>query len=110
MSGFRTFVAYPTNGLKGVPPLYTDTQLCFTLSNQIELIRGGSMVAPFDIFKVDEPDGMLWIEAAAELEVAKARVAALMRATPCEYLIFSQQTGHKISIKPTNGNGNPASE
>ncbi len=33
------------------------------------------MVAPFDIFRVDEPDGMLWIEAAAELEAAKTRVA-----------------------------------
>ena len=68
------------------------------------------MVAPFDIFRVDEPDGMLWIEAAAELEAAKARVAALMQTTACEYLIFSQKTGHKISIKPTNGNGNSASE
>jgi hypothetical protein len=46
---------------------------------------------------------MLWIEAAAELEGAKARVAALMQTTPCEYLIFSQKTGHKILIKPTNG-------
>jgi hypothetical protein len=61
------------------------------------------MVAPFDIFRVDEPDGMLWIEAAAELEAAKARVAALMQTTPCEYPIFSQKTGHKISIKPSDG-------
>ncbi len=68
------------------------------------------MVAPFDIFRVDERDGMLWIEAVAELQAAKARVAALMQTTACEYLIFSQKTGHKISIKPTNGNGNSASE
>jgi hypothetical protein len=61
------------------------------------------VIAPFDIFRVDEPDGMLWIEAAAELEAAKARVGALMQTTPCEYLIFSQKTGHKISIEPTNG-------
>jgi len=45
----------------------------------------------------------LWIEAVAELEGAKARVAALMQTTPCEYLIFSQKASHKISIKPTNG-------
>jgi hypothetical protein len=44
-----------------------------------------------------ERHGMLWIEAAAELEAAKARVGVLMRTTPCEYLIFSQKTGHKIS-------------
>jgi hypothetical protein len=62
------------------------------------------MIAPFDIFRVDEPDGMLWIEAAAELEAAKARVGALMQTTSCEYWIFSQKTGHKISIKSTNGN------
>ena len=61
------------------------------------------MVAPFDIFRADGPGGILWIEAVAELEAAKARVGALMQTTPCEYLIFSQKTGHKISIKPTNG-------
>src|SRR5580692_5274055 len=60
------------------------------------------VIAPFDIFKVDAPGGMLWIEAVAELEPAKARVAALMQTTPCEYLISSQKTGHKISIKPLN--------
>lgn len=60
------------------------------------------IIAPFDIFRVDEPDGLLWIEAAAELEAAKARVGALMQTTPCEYLIFFQETGHKISIKPTD--------
>ena len=58
------------------------------------------MVAPFDIFRVDAPDGLLWIEAAADLDIAKARVAVLMLVKPSEYLIFSQRTGHKISIKP----------
>jgi hypothetical protein len=41
--------------------------LCFTLSDQIELVRVVVMVAPFDIFRVDAPGGMLWIEAVAEL-------------------------------------------
>lgn len=68
------------------------------------------MIAPFDIFMVETPDGMLWIEAVAELESAKARVAELMQAKPREYLIFSQQTGRKISIKPTNGNGDSAKQ
>jgi len=61
------------------------------------------MVAPFDIFRVEAPNGMLWIEAVAELEAATARVAALMQAEPAEYMIFSQKTGHKISIKPGDG-------
>jgi hypothetical protein len=56
---------------------------------------------PFDIFRVDAPDGMLWIEAAADLDIAKARVAVLMLVKSCEYLIFSQRTGRTISIKPT---------
>jgi hypothetical protein len=63
-----------------------------------------AVIAPFDIFRVDEPDGMLWIEPVADLETAKACVAALMQAKPCEYLIFSQKTSHQISIKHTDGN------
>jgi hypothetical protein len=59
------------------------------------------MIAPFDIFRLNAPDDMWWIEAAADLDIAKSRVAVLMLEKPCEYLIFSQVTGHKISIKPT---------
>ena len=62
------------------------------------------MITPFDIFGFDTSHEMVWIEAVADLGIAKARVAALMQAKPCEYLIFSQKTGHKISIKPTDGN------
>ena len=59
------------------------------------------MNAPFDIFRVDAPDDMVWIEAVAEPEAANARVAALMQVKPCEYLILSQKTGNRISIKPS---------
>ena len=62
------------------------------------------MIAPFDIFRVEAANSMVWIDAMTELEAAKARVAALMQAEPCEYLIFSQTTGHKITVKPTDGN------
>ena len=61
------------------------------------------MIAPFDIFRVEAPNGMVWIGAAADLDIAKARVVALIQAEPCEYLIFSQKTGRKISIKPADG-------
>jgi hypothetical protein len=63
------------------------------------------MVASFDIFRVDTHGDMLWVEAVAEFEGAKQRVAELMLAAPCEYLIFCQKTGHKTSIKPSDGNG-----
>ena len=62
------------------------------------------MITPFDILGFDISNEMLWIEAVADLGIAKARVTALMQAKPCEYLIFSQKTGQKISIKPTDGN------
>jgi hypothetical protein len=59
-----------------------------------------AMITPFDIFGFDTSNEMLLIEAVADLGIAKARVAELMQAKPREYLIFSQKTGHKISIKP----------
>jgi hypothetical protein len=63
-----------------------------------------AVITPFDFFGFDISNEMLWIEAVADLDIAKARVTALMQAKPCEYLIFSQKTGQKISIKPTDGN------
>jgi len=62
------------------------------------------MITPFDIFECDRSNEMLWIEAVSDLEIAKARVAELIQAKPCEYLIFSQKTGQEISIEPTDGN------
>ena len=58
------------------------------------------MITPFGISGFDTSNEMLLIEAVADLGIAKARVAELMQAKPREYLIFSQKTGHKISIKP----------
>jgi hypothetical protein len=52
-----------------------------------------AMITPFDIFRFDISNEMLWIEAVADLEIAKPRVAELMQAKPCESLIFSQKTG-----------------
>src|SRR5260370_13940233 len=57
------------------------------------------MIPPFDIFKV-ESIGPRWMEPAADLERAKARVKVLAASSPGEYIIVSQQTGEKISIRP----------
>ena len=57
------------------------------------------MVPPFDIFKVDI-GSLRWLEAADDLERAKARVQVLATASPGEYLIFNHQTGKRVSIKP----------
>src|SRR5258708_8544406 len=57
------------------------------------------MIPPFDIFKV-ESSGPRWMEVAADLERAKARVKILAASSPGEYIIANQKTGEKISIKP----------
>jgi CheY-like chemotaxis protein len=57
------------------------------------------MIPRFDIFKV-EGGGACWMEAAASLEGAKARVKILATSSPGEYLIADQETGEKISIRP----------
>jgi hypothetical protein len=56
------------------------------------------MMPPFDIFYVSH-DGYIWQEPAETLESAKLRVQQLGTSRPGEYLIFSQKTGNKLSIK-----------
>ncbi|MGB8322416.1 MAG: hypothetical protein WCE52_05565 [Candidatus Acidiferrum sp.] len=56
------------------------------------------MMPPFDIFYVNS-EGYIWQEPAESLESAKLRVQQLGVSRPGEYLIFSQETGDKLSIK-----------
>ena len=62
------------------------------------------MVPPFDIFRVEKDGSLIWCEAAATLEIAKARVEGMAAARPSQYVIYSQKTGHRLVIK---GNGAP---
>jgi len=57
------------------------------------------MTLPFDIFQSETSGSVRWLEAVATLEEAKARVQELAVRSPCEFLIFSQKTGMKLSIK-----------
>jgi hypothetical protein len=57
-----------------------------------------SMVPPFDIFRVKD-GSPLWAESVQTLDEAKARVQQLGVSQPGEYLIYSQKTGNKTSIK-----------
>jgi hypothetical protein len=66
------------------------------------------MVPLFDIFKADAEGSVSWIEAAPDMETAKARVHALTVSSPGEYLVCSEKTGAKISIKADNA-GTPSS-
>jgi hypothetical protein len=56
------------------------------------------VVAPFYIFKTNSSDCAKYIEAASDFAAAAARVKALMKESPGEYLIFSQKTGERIAI------------
>jgi DUF2934 family protein len=51
------------------------------------------MVPPFDIFIAEKDGHLRWIEAARDLETARARVQILGTAVPGEYLIFSHVRG-----------------
>lgn len=58
------------------------------------------MVAPFDIFRMDEEGQLLWCEEAASLEEAKARIQALTKSRRTTYVILSQRTGHRMVVEP----------
>jgi hypothetical protein len=56
------------------------------------------VIPPFDIFWSDG-DGPIFRETLLTLDEAKARVQELGKNQPGEYMIFSQTTGHKLTIK-----------
>ena len=56
------------------------------------------MFPPFHVFKVQSDGSLRWVEAAANVERAKARAKALAASSPGEYVI-SNLIGEKISIK-----------
>src|SRR6266481_5030138 len=57
------------------------------------------MIPRFNIFKV-ENEGPRWMEAAADMARAQARVKLLATSAPGEYIIANQKTSEKISIRP----------
>ena len=56
------------------------------------------MLPPFHIFKAQSDGSLRWMEAAANVERAKARVRVLGASSPGEYVI-TNMTGEKISVK-----------
>lgn len=57
------------------------------------------MIAPLDIFVVQKDGSLLWKGTAENFEVAKLSVQTLMASTPGDYVIYSQRTGNKTTIK-----------
>jgi hypothetical protein len=56
--------------------------------------RQESLNHMLDVFRLQD-DGVLWLESAATLECAKARVQELAADAPGEYLVLDQKTGSK---------------
>ena len=56
------------------------------------------MTHPIDIFQMDSA-GVRWLEAAPNLEHAKARVKEFAANSPGEYVVLDQKTGNQIVIR-----------
>lgn len=54
--------------------------------------------SPEIVFKKQPEGGIHWVEAAKDLESARARVLALEGSFPDEYIIVNQRTGGKATI------------
>ena len=62
------------------------------------------MQTPFDLLRRDPDGSVIWLEAAADLVRARARLRELASRTPGEYVLFdhtSQETLEKISSQDT---------
>jgi hypothetical protein len=42
----------------------------------------------YDIFRRSPGHGLIWVEAVQDLEIAKARISALWKACPSDYLVY----------------------
>jgi len=60
------------------------------------------MIHPFDIFRTEIDDSVCWLESAATLEEAQARVQELARHSPGEYVVLNYKTGNKLVINLKN--------
>ena len=58
------------------------------------------MQPDLDIFKQEKDGVLLWKGTAENLEVAKLSVQALVKKSPGDYVIFDQETGTKLLVKP----------
>ena len=57
---------------------------------------GVPMVPSFDVFTIDADGSMFWRGAVESFVAAKARIQELAMAG--EYLIFDQNTGHRVLV------------
>jgi hypothetical protein len=60
---------------------------------------------PFDIFQLEAGGRVLWLEAAANLELAHLRVRELAESRPAEFIIVNLETGDKLIMNRNIQNG-----
>jgi hypothetical protein len=58
------------------------------------------MLPPFDIFKREPNEEVLWVKSAETFKAARVAVQELMAASPREYIIFSHRTNNRLVVKP----------
>lgn len=57
------------------------------------------MIPPLDIFRLDSDGQLTWRASAHNPESAQRRVKILMASEPADYVIYSQETGHKTFVR-----------
>jgi hypothetical protein len=63
------------------------------------------MIPCFDVFQVEDDGKMLWLEAVATMEEARALVRGLASSGSRDYVILNQITGSKVVFKPNEMDG-----
>lgn len=63
------------------------------------------MTAPFDIFRLESDDNILWLATANTLEGAKSRVQELSADSPGRYVVFNQKRETNTSSKSRTRTG-----
>jgi hypothetical protein len=61
-------------------------------AGQLELGKGDMPTASLDILRRHEDGSLLWVEAAHDIEAAKARLQELCAQTPGNYFVFDQKS------------------
>jgi hypothetical protein len=57
------------------------------------------MLPPFDIFRVETDGRLVWKDTAQTFDLARLRIKILMISQPGDFVVYSQETGHKTIVK-----------
>jgi hypothetical protein len=58
------------------------------------------MLVPIDIFKLEAADKVIWMATADNVQAATAKIAELMKVSPCDYLISNTETHRTLLVRP----------